>query len=62
MAFAIMLSKKTENALFSGLRTLELCVDNLQPEYLYEHMAPVRAPLMQGLWSMVGGPILDSEY
>jgi hypothetical protein len=30
-----------------GLRTLELCVDNLQPEYLYEHMAPVRAALMQ---------------
>lgn len=30
-----------------GLRTLELCVDNLQPDYLYEHMAPVRASLMQ---------------
>lgn len=21
-----------------GLRTLELCVDNLQPEYFYDHM------------------------
>jgi transformation/transcription domain-associated protein len=37
-----------------GLRTLELCVDNLQPEYLYEHMAPVRAALMHGLWRTVG--------
>ncbi|CAJ0941422.1 unnamed protein product, partial [Mesorhabditis belari] len=36
-----------------GLRTLELCVDNLQPDYLYEHMAPVRAQLMQGLWKTV---------
>ena len=30
-----------------GLRTLELCVDNLQPEFLYEHIQPVRAELMQ---------------
>ncbi|CAD6192581.1 unnamed protein product [Caenorhabditis auriculariae] len=37
-----------------GLRTLELCVDNLQPEYLFEHMAPVRGALMQGLWRVVG--------
>uniref|UniRef100_A0A0N5ASH3 Non-specific serine/threonine protein kinase n=1 Tax=Syphacia muris TaxID=451379 RepID=A0A0N5ASH3_9BILA len=36
-----------------GLRTLELCVDNLQPEYLYEHMTPVRAQLMHGLWRAV---------
>uniref|UniRef100_A0A0R3RGM5 Non-specific serine/threonine protein kinase n=1 Tax=Elaeophora elaphi TaxID=1147741 RepID=A0A0R3RGM5_9BILA len=34
----------------TGLRTLELCVDNLQPDYLYEHMAPVRAELIRGLW------------
>lgn len=33
-----------------GLRTLELCVDNLQPEFLYEHIQPVRADLMQALW------------
>ncbi|KAH7722342.1 transformation/transcription domain-associated protein [Aphelenchoides avenae] len=37
-----------------GLRTLELCVDNLQPEYLYEHMAPIRSALMQGLWRTIG--------
>lgn len=32
---------------------MELCVDNLQPEYFYEHMAPVRSALMQGLWRTV---------
>ena len=32
---------------FQGLRTLELCVDNLQPDFLYEHLQPVRADLMQ---------------
>jgi len=36
-----------------GLRTLELCVDNLQPEFLYEHIQPVRADLMQALWRTV---------
>lgn len=36
-----------------GLRTLELCVDNLQPEYLLENMMPVRGALMQGLWRVV---------
>lgn len=33
-----------------GLRTLELCVDNLQPDFLYDHIQPVRADLMQALW------------
>lgn len=33
-----------------GLRTLELCVDNLQPDFLYDHIHPVRADLMQALW------------
>ena len=33
--------------IFQGLRTLELCVDNLQPDFLYEHIQPVRAELMQ---------------
>lgn len=36
-----------------GLRTLELCVDNLQPEYLLENMLPVRGALMQGLYRVV---------
>ena len=30
-----------------GLRTLELCVDNLQPDFLYDHIQPVRAELFQ---------------
>ena len=34
-----------------GLRTLELCVDNLQPDFLYEHIQPVRAELMQVLFA-----------
>ncbi len=33
-----------------GLRTLELCVDNLQPDFLYEHIQPVRTDLIHGLW------------
>ncbi|KAF3813899.1 hypothetical protein GH733_017931 [Mirounga leonina] len=32
-----------------GLRTLELCVDNLQPDFLYDHIQPVRAELMQAI-------------
>ena len=34
-----------------GLRTLELCVDNLQPDFLFDHIQPVRAELMQALWA-----------
>ena len=34
-------------SVIQGLRTLELCVDNLQPDFLYEHIQPVRAELMQ---------------
>ncbi|KAF5284945.1 hypothetical protein FQA39_LY16900 [Lamprigera yunnana] len=37
-----------------GLRTLELCVDNLQHDFLYEHIQPVRADLMQALWRTLG--------
>lgn len=39
-----------------GLRTLELCVDNLQPDFLYDHIQPVRAELMQ-----VGGVVFISD-
>lgn len=35
---------------FLGLRTLELFVNNLQLDYIYEQMLPVRAALMQGIW------------
>ncbi|GFR25610.1 hypothetical protein TNCT_594364 [Trichonephila clavata] len=40
-----------------GLRTLELCVDNLQPEFLYDHIQPVRAELMQALWRTLRNPV-----
>ncbi|GIY45230.1 hypothetical protein CDAR_3781 [Caerostris darwini] len=40
-----------------GLRTLELCVDNLQPEFLYDHIQPVRAELMQALWRTLRTPV-----
>lgn len=36
-----------------GLRTLELCVDNLQPDFLYEHIQPVRQDLIHGLWKQL---------
>lgn len=39
-----------------GLRTLELCVDNLTPDYLYDLLQPVRAELMQGLWKTLRHP------
>ena len=37
----------SQNLISQGLRTLELCVDNLQPDFLYDHIQPVRAELMQ---------------
>eukprot|EP00794_Sanderia_malayensis_P003406 gene3406-3896_t len=40
----------TQTLVSQGLRTLELCVDNLQPDFLYDHIQPVRADLMQALW------------
>jgi transformation/transcription domain-associated protein len=33
-----------------GLRTLELFVNNLQLDYVYDQMLPVRGALMQGIW------------
>lgn len=46
----------SSNLVSQGLRTLELCVDNLQPDFLYEHIQPVRAALMQALWRTLHGP------
>lgn len=39
-----------------GLRTLELCVDNLQPDFLYEHIHPVKTELMQSLCKTLKNP------
>ena len=43
-------------SILQGLRTLELCVDNLQPDFLYDHIQPVRAELMQALWKTLRNP------
>lgn len=32
----------SQTLISQGLRTLELCVDNLQPDFLYDHIQPVR--------------------
>lgn len=39
-----------------GLRTLELCVDNLLPDFFYDHIQCVRAELMQALWKTLRNP------
>lgn len=46
----------SDTLISQGLRTLELCVDNLQPDFLYEHIQPVRAELMQALWRTLRNP------
>ncbi|CAN8021853.1 unnamed protein product [Ixodes persulcatus] len=46
----------SQTLISQGLRTLELCVDNLQPDFLYEHIQPVRAELMQALWRTLRNP------
>lgn len=43
----------SQTLISQGLRTLELCVDNLQPDFLYDHIQPVRADLMQALWRIL---------
>ncbi|KAI6183566.1 Transformation/transcription domain-associated protein [Aphelenchoides bicaudatus] len=40
----------TSKLVMQGLRTLELFVNNLQLDYIYDQMLPVRAALMQGIW------------
>ena len=39
--------------ILQGLRTLELCVDNLQPDFLYNHILPVRSSLMMSLYRLL---------
>ncbi|CAG5107634.1 Oidioi.mRNA.OKI2018_I69.chr1.g3420.t1.cds [Oikopleura dioica] len=36
-----------------GLRTLELFVDNLQPDFLQEKIRPVRPQMMRALWDII---------
>ena len=44
----------SQTLISQGLRTLELCVDNLQPDFLYDHIQPVRAELMQVMTCVLG--------
>ena len=39
-----------------GLRTLELCVDNVQPDYFFNYIQPVHRDLMSALCSCLSGP------
>lgn len=32
-------------------------MDNLQPDFLYDHIQPVRAELMQALWRTLRNPV-----
>ena len=45
-----------------GLRTLELCVDNMSGDYLYEQLEPVKKELMKALWSIMltGNPQMQA--
>ncbi|VDM01483.1 unnamed protein product [Schistocephalus solidus] len=42
-----------------GLRTLELCVENMQPDFLYEHMHQVRGDMLLALYNSLHS---QSEY
>ncbi|VDD83203.1 unnamed protein product [Mesocestoides corti] len=47
------------NTVNQGLRTLELCVDNMQPDFLYEHLYPVRGDMLLALYTSLHS---QSEY
>ncbi|XP_065666832.1 transformation/transcription domain-associated protein isoform X3 [Hydra vulgaris] len=47
----------SQSLVSQGLRTLELCVDNLQPDFLYDHILPVKSDLMQALWKTLRNPM-----
>lgn len=42
-----------------GLRTLELCVDNMQPDFLHDHLYQVRGDMLLALYNSLHSP---SEY
>ncbi|OQV12189.1 Transformation/transcription domain-associated protein [Hypsibius exemplaris] len=41
------------NSSTQGLRTLELCIDNMSNDYLYEQLEPVKKELMKALWGIM---------
>ncbi|CAH8662146.1 unnamed protein product [Heterobilharzia americana] len=47
------------NTVNQGLRTLELCVDNMQPDFLHDHLYQVRGDMLLALFNSLHSP---SEY
>ncbi|CAH8874323.1 unnamed protein product [Trichobilharzia szidati] len=47
------------NTVNQGLRTLELCVDNMQPDFLHNHLYQVRGDMLLALYNSLHSP---SEY
>ncbi|KAH8869064.1 Transformation/transcription domain-associated protein [Schistosoma japonicum] len=47
------------NTVNQGLRTLELCVDNMQPDFLHDHLYQVRGDMLLALYNSLHSP---SEY
>ncbi|EDQ87449.1 uncharacterized protein MONBRDRAFT_10012 [Monosiga brevicollis MX1] len=47
----VLALRATDDLVSQGLRTLELCIDNLTPEFLDPVIDPVRQELMLALWS-----------
>ena len=45
-----------------GLRTLELCIDNLNPEFLNPIIDPVRVELMDALWRHLRPAVMGSPH
>lgn len=41
------------NSVSQGLRTLELSIDNMQNDFLYEQLEPVKKELMKALWNIM---------
>ncbi|TPP57986.1 Transcription-associated protein 1 [Fasciola gigantica] len=47
------------NTVNQGLRTLELCVDNMQPDFLHDHLHQVRGDMLLALYNSLHS---SSEY
>ena len=52
---------ETDEVISQGLRTLELCVNNLQPYFLYDHIQPITVDLMHALWKIIRNTDANSQ-
>lgn len=48
-----LVARKNPELIAQGLRTLELCVDNLTPVYFDPHIAPAMPKILPALWSLL---------